>query len=65
MIRPDDRHLHVDRVVALPELYGPSRRGLPLSAEGFIRVDPFGRVPDCGPLFAAGDATDFAVSRAG
>jgi sulfide:quinone oxidoreductase len=65
VIHPEDRHVHVNRVVALPELYGPSVHGFPLNAEGFIRVDRFGRVPDCGALFAAGDATDFAVKQGG
>jgi sulfide:quinone oxidoreductase len=65
VIHPGDRHLHANRVVALPELYGPKVHGFPLSEEGFIRVDRFGRVPDCGPLFAAGDATDFAVKQGG
>jgi sulfide:quinone oxidoreductase len=65
VIHPEDRHLRVNLVVALPELYGPLVHGFPLSAEGFIRVGPFGQVPGCGPLFAAGDATDFAVKQGG
>ncbi len=64
-IAPGDRHVHAARIVALPELYGPSIHGFPLSQDGFIRVDRFGQVPDCGPLFAAGDATDFAVKQGG
>lgn len=64
-IAPGDRELRVSRVVALPELYGPSVHGFPLSHDGFIRVDRHGRVPECGPLFAAGDATDFAVKQGG
>lgn len=64
-INPGDRHLRVSRVVALPELFGPSVHGFPLSHDGFIRVDNHGQVPDCGPLFAAGDATDFAVKQGG
>ena len=40
VINPGDRHLHVNRVIALPELYGPSVRGIPLSEHGFLRVDP-------------------------
>lgn len=60
-IHPEDRHLQADRVVALPELSGATVRGVPLDAEGFIHVDRFGGVPDCGPVFAAGDATDFPV----
>jgi len=65
VIGPDRRHVQAARIVALPELYGPSIHGFPLSRDGFIRVDRFGRVPDCGPLFAAGDATDFAVKQGG
>lgn len=64
-IGPGDRHVHAARIVALPELYGPSVHGFPLSHDGFIRVDRFGQVPDCGPLYAAGDATDFAVKQGG
>ena len=65
VINPGDRHLHVDRVVALPELYGPPVRGIPLAEHGFIRVDPYGQVPGAGPIFAAGDAVDFAVKHGG
>ena len=64
-INPEERYLRTDRIIALPELYGPSVRGLPLTSDGFIRVDRFGYVPDCGPVFAAGDATDFAVKHGG
>jgi sulfide:quinone oxidoreductase len=64
-IHPEERYVQARRIVALPELSGPAVRGLPLTAEGFIRVDPFGCVPDCGPVFAAGDATDFAVKQGG
>jgi sulfide:quinone oxidoreductase len=65
VIGPGHRHVQAARIVALPELYGPSIHGFPLSHDGFIRVDRFGQVPDCGPLFAAGDATDFAVKQGG
>lgn len=64
-INPGDRHLKVDRVVALPELYGPSVRGIPLSEHGFIRVTPFGQVLDVERVYAAGDATDFAIKHGG
>jgi len=56
VINPSDRRLQVDRVIALPELYGPSIRGIPLGDHGFIRVNPHGHVPDVGPIYAAGDA---------
>ncbi len=65
MIDPGDRRLEVDRIVALPELYGPAVRGVPAGDHGFIRVDRYGRVPDVGPIFAAGDAVEFAVKHGG
>jgi sulfide:quinone oxidoreductase len=65
VIKPADRHLEVGRVVALPELYGPSIRGIPLGQHGFVRTDIHGRVPDIGPVYAAGDAVDFAVKHGG
>jgi sulfide:quinone oxidoreductase len=65
VINPGDRRLQVDRVVALPELYGPSIHGIPLAEHGFIRVNPYGQVSDVGPIYAAGDATDFPVKHGG
>jgi sulfide:quinone oxidoreductase len=65
VINPGDRRLQVDRVIALPELYGPSIRGIPLGEHGFIRVDPYGQVPDVGPIYAAGDATEFPIKHGG
>lgn len=64
-IDPGDRQLIADRIVALPELYGPAIRGIAAAKHGFIRVDRFGQVPDSGPVFAAGDAVDFAVKHGG
>jgi sulfide:quinone oxidoreductase len=64
-INPGDRHLQVDRIVALPELYGPSVRGIPLGEHGFIHADPYGRVRDVEGVYAAGDAIDFAVKHGG
>jgi sulfide:quinone oxidoreductase len=64
-INPGDRHLQVDRVIALPELYGPCVRGIPLSEHGFIRVNIHGQVPDVAHVYAAGDATDFPVKHGG
>ncbi len=65
VINPGDRHLHVNRVIALPELYGPAVRGIPLGEHGFIRVDPYGRVRDVKDIYAAGDAIDFPVKHGG
>jgi sulfide:quinone oxidoreductase len=38
---------------------------LPLAENGFIRVDRFEQVPDAGPVYAAGDVTDFPVKHGG
>jgi sulfide:quinone oxidoreductase len=65
VINPGDRSLDVGRVVALPELYGPALRGVPLGEHGFIHVDTHGRVPHAGPIYAAGDATDFPIKHGG
>jgi sulfide:quinone oxidoreductase len=65
VINPGDRHLHVDRVIALPELYGPSVHGIPLSEHGFLRVNPHGRVLDVENVYAAGDCTEFPVKHGG
>jgi sulfide:quinone oxidoreductase len=60
-----DRRIEVDRVVALPELEGPRIPGLPATAEGFIPIDDHCRVRDTERVYAAGDATDFAVKQGG
>jgi sulfide:quinone oxidoreductase len=65
VINPGDRHLHVRRVIALPELYGPAIRGIPLGEHGFIRVDSYGRVRDVEGVYAAGDAIDFPIKHGG
>ncbi len=65
VISPGDRRLHAQRVIALPELYGPSIRGIPLGEHGFIRVDPYGRVPGVERVYAAGDAIDFPIKQGG
>jgi sulfide:quinone oxidoreductase len=65
VVNPGDRRLRVKRVVALPELYGPSVQGLPASEHGFLRVDVFGRVQGATDVFAAGDAVDFPIKQGG
>ncbi len=65
VINPGDRRMHVQRVVALPELYGPPVRGIPLGEHGFIRVDPYGRVRGVEGIYAAGDAIEFPIKHGG
>ena len=65
-ISPGSRRLQVDRVVALPELFGPSVPGVPLKAHnGFIPIDAHCKVTGLEHVYAAGDATDFAVKHGG
>jgi sulfide:quinone oxidoreductase len=65
-IHPGARTLHVDRIVALPRLSGPAAPGVPTDApDGFIPVDEHCRVRGLERVFAAGDATDFAVKHGG
>jgi sulfide:quinone oxidoreductase len=65
VLNPGGRRLRCDRIVALPELFGPAVRGLPAARHGFIEVDAHGRVHGVERVFAAGDATDFAVKHGG
>lgn len=61
-IHPGARTLQVDRIVALPQLAGPSTPGVPTDAiGGFIPVDEHCRVRALERVYAAGDATDFPV----
>jgi sulfide:quinone oxidoreductase len=65
-LHPGERQLHVDRVVALPELFGPSTPGVPKrDGHGFISVDAHCKVEGLDGVFAAGDATDFPVKYGG
>jgi sulfide:quinone oxidoreductase len=63
MISPGSRRLPADRVIALPELRGPSFAGVPAARGGFIPVDPYGKVRGLQAVWAAGDATDFAIKH--
>jgi sulfide:quinone oxidoreductase len=65
LVNPGERRLRVQRTVALPELYGPCIRGVPLGEHGFIKVDLHGRVLEAQDVYAAGDATAFAVKHGG
>jgi sulfide:quinone oxidoreductase len=66
VIHPGDRTLAADRIVALPELVGPDAPGVPRdSTGGFIPVDSHCKVRGLERVYAAGDATDFAIKHGG
>jgi sulfide:quinone oxidoreductase len=65
VIRPGDTTLTVDRVIVLPELFGPSVRGLPAGEHGFIAIDGYAKVRGVERVYAAGDAADFALKHGG
>ena len=54
-----------DRVIALPELIGPTIPGLPQGPSYFIPTDTHGRVDGVPDVFAAGDATAFPLKQGG
>jgi sulfide:quinone oxidoreductase len=65
-INPGARELRADRIVALPELVGPSAPGVPGRSEhGFIAVDSRCKLRGLERVYAAGDATDFPIKHGG
>lgn len=62
---PGNRSRNFDRVIALPELVGPALAGLPEAPDGFLPVDDHCQVRGAQRVYAAGDATDFAVKFGG
>jgi sulfide:quinone oxidoreductase len=65
-IKPGERSLDVDRIVALPQLLGPVLDGVPgVTPEGFVHVDEYSSVRGLDRVWAAGDATDFPVKLGG
>ena len=54
-----------DRVIALPRLRGPQVGGVPQTSEGFVPVDPHGRVSGLPGVFAAGDLTAYPIKQGG
>jgi sulfide:quinone oxidoreductase len=65
MLVPDGGAIQVDRIVALPRLFGPRVSGLPSDRDGFIGVDDHGRVDGTPNVWAAGDCTTFPVKQGG
>ncbi len=63
VVSPGGRVIKAPRIVALPELVGPSLPGLPESDHGFLKTDPHSRVAGVQDVYAAGDAVDFPVKH--
>jgi sulfide:quinone oxidoreductase len=57
--------LACDRALALPRLQGPRIAGIPQTFEGFVPVDPHGRVTGLEGVYAAGDITTFPFKQGG
>ena len=57
--------LPVDLAVALPRPVGRAVPGLPSDRNGFVPVDPFGRVPSADDVYAAGDMTTRPLKQGG
>jgi sulfide:quinone oxidoreductase len=65
-VHPGGWKLRVDRVVALPQLFGPSTPGVPTGGEGgFIPIDLHCGVRGLERVYAAGDAADFPIKFGG
>jgi sulfide:quinone oxidoreductase len=64
-LHPTRERLQVDRVITLPLPCGPAIDGLPHDDAGFLPVDAHGRVAGTEGVYAAGDATDFAIKQGG
>jgi sulfide:quinone oxidoreductase len=62
---PGDRRFSVDRIVTEPRLVGPRLRGIPCGRDGFIHIDPHGRLPAVDGVYAAGDTTAFPIKQGG
>jgi sulfide:quinone oxidoreductase len=59
------RRIEVDRTITLPMPAGPRIPGLPADTDGFLPVDPHGRVWGVHDVYAAGDVTSSTVKQGG
>ena len=65
VMRPSGRRLEVDRVISLPLLRGRAPAGIRADPDGFLSVDPHGRVAGTQGVWAAGDGIAFPVKFGG
>jgi sulfide:quinone oxidoreductase len=62
-LAPLSRRIAAERVIAAPRLIGPRLHNVPSDRDGFVPVDPHGRVRGLEAVFAAGDCTPFPVKH--
>jgi sulfide:quinone oxidoreductase len=65
VMRPSGRRLEGGRILALPRLRGRPAQGIPADPDGFVAVDPHGRVVGVDHVWAAGDGIAFPVKFGG
>jgi sulfide:quinone oxidoreductase len=65
VVQPLGEEIEADRIVSMPQVSGPSIRGLPGDPHGFIPIDRFARIAGEERLFAAGDATARPLKHGG
>lgn len=65
VVHPGGRTIAAERVIAMPQLFGPDLTGVPSDGGGFIAVDEYGRVRGLERVWAAGDATDYPLKHGG
>ena len=65
VLRPSGRRMEGGRVLALPRLRGRAPEGIAADADGFVTVDPHGRVAGAHHVWAAGDGIAFPVKFGG
>jgi sulfide:quinone oxidoreductase len=65
VLHPSGRRIEGGRLLALPQLRGRAPQGVPADADGFLTVDPHGRVAGADRVWAAGDGIAFPVKFGG
>jgi sulfide:quinone oxidoreductase len=64
-LKPGERELRAERIVALPVYEGPRLAGVPRDDHGFIVIDDHARVAGLEDVYAAGDGTTFPIKQGG